>query len=139
MAYKNAIRNKKHLDAVVLFNEDVSGNLDKIQKMLINKTYIPSEYHHFNVPECGKIRDVAATSFYPDRIIHWAVMQATTPFMAQKMIDTSYASMPGRGLHKATHKIRQWLKDPDAKYFLKVDVSKFFESVNLDCLHNVLT
>ena len=43
----------------------------------------------------------------------------------------SYASIPGKGIHKGVKQVKKWVKNKkETKYCLKLDIKKFFESIN---------
>lgn len=52
------------------------------------------------------------------------------------MYEHSYASIPGRGLHKAAKTVKKWIYNDHAntKYCLKLDIKKFFDSVDQEVL-----
>ena len=98
--------------------------------MLIGRTFISSEYRMFNVREGGKMREIADLPFFPDRIVHWALMQVLETMFLRNLIPQSYAAMPGRGTHQALRTLKRYLRRPDAKYALKMDIRKFFPSID---------
>ena len=52
------------------------------------------------------------------------------------MYEHSYASIPGKGLHKAVKFVKKWIQKDhkNTKYCLKLDIKKFFDSVDQDVL-----
>lgn len=138
MAYRKARNGKGSQNGVIAFEKDVPGNLRKIQKMLIDGTYKTSEYRRFVVSDAGKERTISALPFYPDRIIHWAVMLPTHQIFMRNYISQTYAAIPGRGTHSALMTLKGYLRDPNAKYCLKIDVRKFFDSIDKDKLMEML-
>ena len=52
------------------------------------------------------------------------------------MYEHSYASIPGKGLHKAVKVVKKWIQKDhkNTKYCLKLDIKKFFDSVDQDVL-----
>ena len=102
--------------------------------MLIDRTFVSSEYRMFNVREGGKMREIADLPFFPDRIVHWALMQVLETMFLRNLIPQSYAAMPGRGTHQALRTLKRYLRRPDAKYALKMDIRKFFPSIDKDVL-----
>jgi RNA-directed DNA polymerase len=115
----------------ILNNEDKV--IDKIQEMLKNKTYQPSPYTIKNIKDgaSGKEREIFMPRFYPDQIIHWALMLQVEPVFMRGMYKYNCGSVPGRGSSFGQKAIRKWL-DTDykgTKYCLKMDVKKFYPSV----------
>lgn len=135
LASKCAQRGKKHRPDVIAFNEHFDENIKKLQRMLINEEYTTSEYYIFKIVENGKVREVADLPFYPDRIVHWALMNVLNRVMVKSLIHTTYAALPRRGMHKAHKDLVKALKDDDAKYFLKIDIEKYFPSIEKDNMY----
>ena len=120
------------------FVQKVTGSLDyyaeMVQKMLIDKTYIPSPYT-IKVIQDGaskKERTIYKPRFYPDQIIHWALMLQLMPVIMRGMYEYTCGSVPGRGTSYGQKTLRKWLDNDyhGTKYCLKMDVSKFYPSVD---------
>ena len=124
-------RNQNRVKAIL---KNIDAYAKKIQKMLINKEYVPSPYT-IKIIEDGatkKIREICKPNYYPDQIIHWALMLQLQPLMMKGMYQYSCGSVPGRGTSYGQKTLRKWL-DKDhkgTKYCLKMDISKFYPSVN---------
>lgn len=75
-------------------------------------------------------------NFYPDQIIHWALMLQLQTVIMRGMYEYSCGSVPGRGTSYGQKTLRRWLdKDyKNTKYCLKMDISKFYPSVNNELL-----
>lgn len=69
-------------------------------------------------------------------IVQHCVVNALKPMFYKGMYEHSYASLPGRGSHKAKRVIEKWIRTDakNVKYVLKMDIRHFFDSVP----HNVL-
>lgn len=137
-AYLKAKRGKGSQRGVINFEKDVPGNLKKIQDLLMSGDYRTSEYRRFNVYDSGKERTISSLPFFPDRIIHWAVILPTHHIFMRNFISQTYAAIPGRGTHLALKTLKTYLRDPDAKYCLKIDVRKFFDNMDKDILMHKL-
>lgn len=133
-AISNASAGKRHQKRVkkVLNNTDFYAN--KIQKKLINKTYKPSKpiIKVIKDVSSGKIRKIYKPNFYPDQIVHWALMQQLQPIIMKGMYEYSCGSVPNRGTTYGQKAIRKWLdKDrKNTKWCLKMDVKKFYPSID---------
>lgn len=106
--------------------------------MLVNKTYRTSEYRMFEIHEKGKTRIVADLPFFPDRIVHWALIMVLHDMIMRNLIHQTYAALPGRGAHQALSEVREALKDPDARYFLKLDIRQYFPSIDKEVMYRKL-
>lgn len=130
LAYTNARRGKTCRSEVRKIDANPMPYLEKVRDMLIHRTFRSSEYRMFVVHENGKDRDVADLPFFPDRIVHWALMQVLEPIIMKNLIHQTYAALPGRGSHQALGQLKEYLKNDDAQYCLKMDVRKFFPSID---------
>ncbi len=71
-----------------------------------------------------------------EEIIHHAAVNVLKEIMLPSMYEHSYASIPGRGVHQAVRRIEKWLRTDkrNTKYCLKLDIRKFFDSVDQEVL-----
>ena len=114
----------------------------KIQMLLINKTYIPAPYTIKTVQDgsSGKIRTIYKPRYYPDQVIHWALILQLKPIIMKGMYEYNCGSIPGRGTSYGQKILRKWL-DKDykgTKYCLKMDISKFYPSIDNEILKQML-
>lgn len=133
-AYQNSRKGKTHRPDVRKVDEDPEFYIKSIQTMLVEGTYHTSPYRMFKIHEKGKTREVADLPYYPDRIIHWALMQVLHDMVMRNLIPQTYAALPERGAHQGLTKLKQYLRDPQAKYYLKLDIRKFFPSIDKDVM-----
>lgn len=138
LAHKNAQKGKKHYKEVKKINKDQDKYLLQIQEMLKNKTYRTSKYTIFSKRCDDKDRVIYKLPYFPDRIVHHAILQVLEPIWKKTFIETTYSSIKGRGIHKAVDKIKNDIKNNDVKYCLKLDISKFYPSVDHNILKNII-
>lgn len=123
---------------VIRHNKNADSNIDKLHIALVNKTFRTSAYTTFNVYE-PKEREVFRLPFYPDRIVHHAIMNILEPIFVNMFTADTYSCIKGRGVHKAGEAIRKALKnEPETKYCLKLDIKKFYPSVDHEILKMLL-
>lgn len=135
LAHKNARKGKTYYPEVIKIDKDPDKYLIPIQKMLQNKSYSTSKYRIFEIVDRGKRREICDLPYYPDRIVHWALMQIIEPILMKHLIETTYAALPGRGTHKALRKMHRYMKDRQGTaYCLKIDVSKYFPNIDKEIL-----
>ena len=114
--------------------EKIDLYAENIKQLLINKTYIPSPYV-IKVIQDGaskKARTIHKPRYYPDQIIHWALMLQLQPMILKGMYKYNCGSIPGRGTSLGQKALRKWLDNDykNTKYCLKMDISKFYPSIN---------
>ncbi len=112
----------------------------QIQKLLKEKSYVPSPYIEMTIHDGvrKKERIIYKPRFYPDQCIHWALMNHLEPLLLKRMYYWSCASIKGRGLHHGKKHIEKILVDDRkfTKYCLKLDVKKFYPSIDKEILKN---
>lgn len=135
LADKNARRGKSFQYGVKVFDKKRDENLLNLHKSLTEKTFQTSPYNVFTLFDTGKVREIYRLPYFPDRIVHHAIMQVLQPIWLSVFTADTYSCIEGRGIHKAVYKLKEVLKnEPETKYCLKLDIKKYYPSVD----HNVL-
>lgn len=131
LAHKNARKKKTHYKEVKQVDSDVDYYCNQIRQMLIDKTFVNSPYEIFTKKDKGKTREIYKLPYFPDRIIHHAIVQVVERIWKNTLITDTYQSIKGRGLHKAIKKIKYRLHTSDEPlYYLKLDIKKYYPSIN---------
>jgi len=103
--------------------------------MLENGTYYFAPPIEKTRREHKKIRHIKVPRFYPDQIIHWALMQVIDPLINRGMDKYCCGSVKGRGTMAAKKAVDRFIKKgKNVKYVYKADIHHFFESVNTSVL-----
>jgi RNA-directed DNA polymerase len=137
LADKIARRGKRNQKTVLEFDKDKEINLKIIQKELTNRTYQTSPYQTFIIKE-PKERLIYRLP-YKDRVVQHAIMNVARPTFVSTFTDDTYSCIKGRGIHKAVYKLKESLKDRiNTKYYLKIDIKKFYQSINHAILKQLL-
>jgi len=111
----------------------------RIRAMLVNKTFRTSRYKAMVKTESGKRRDILKLPYFPDRIVHHCIVQVLEPTWNKSLIRDTYACIPGRGIHDGVRRIQETLRDREGTaYCLKMDVRKFYPSIDHDILKSIL-
>lgn len=131
MAHKNAQRGKGYYSEVQEINKNPDKWLYELQTMLINKDYKTSEYEIFIKNDKGKEREIYKLPYFPDRIVHWAIIQVVEPIFLNKLNHCTHSAIPKRGIHSAFNQLDKYMKSDieGTKYCLKLDVKKFYPSI----------
>jgi RNA-directed DNA polymerase len=113
-------------------------NIVRLHEILISKRYKTSEYHVFKIYE-PKERVIYKLPYYPDRIVHHAIMnQLETIFVSTFTADT-YSCIKGRGVHKAGEALKRALRDVNGtEYCLQLDIRKFYPSIDHEILKGLV-
>jgi RNA-directed DNA polymerase len=138
LADKKARKGKSKKKDIILFDQNKEENLLFLQKILINNQYKTSKYHIFKIYE-DKERIIHKLPYYPDRIIHHAIMNILEPIFVSCFTADTYSCIKKRGVHKLLYKLKNSLKDKEnTKFCLKIDIKKFYPSVNNEILKSLL-
>ena len=141
---------KAHLDArkgkgsrkeIILFNLKQEDYIKYLLEKLEDKTYKHGGYTVFYVTE-PKLRKIEKSK-YMDRIVHrWLVDNILKPYFIPRFIQTTYACIEGRGMHKACLDMQKMMKHCtriwNNYYILKMDIAKYFDNIDKKILLNIL-
>ena len=141
---------KAHLDArkgkgsrkeIILFNLKQEDYIKYLLEKLENKTYKHGGYTVFYVTE-PKLRKIEKSK-YMDRIVHrWLVDNILKPYFIPRFIQTTYACIEGRGMHKACLDMQEMMKHCtriwNNYYILKMDIAKYFDNIDKKILLDIL-
>ena len=141
---------KAHLDArkgkgsrkeIILFNLKQEDYIKYLLEKLKSKTYKHGGYTVFYVTE-PKLRKIEKSK-YMDRIVHrWLVDNILKPYFIPRFIQTTYACIEGRGMHKACLDMQKMMKHCtriwNNYYILKMDIAKYFDNIDKKILLNIL-
>lgn len=137
-AYRDSLKATGKFKAEALvFQRNETVNLSRLQRSLYNRTYKFDGYDTFNVYE-PKERIINAPH-YKDKVVQLALNNVLKEIFTPAFISSSFACMDDRGTHKAVEKVQSNMRKahrvfgPDA-YICKVDVRKFFYSIDRDIL-----
>lgn len=123
---------------VIAHNKNQDANIIKLHQALVNKTYKTSAYSTFKIFE-PKERDIFRLPYYPDRILHHAVMNILEPVFIKTFTADTYSCIKGKGIHAAANAVKRALKDvPGTTYCLKLDIKKFYPSIDHAVLKQLL-
>lgn len=128
-------RNRRDVQRVL---KDIDKSAEHVQKLLITQTYRPAPYHVYAVHDGAthKTRTIFCPRYYPDQIIHWALILQIEKHLKRSAYYMNCGSIPGKGVHFGKKYLRRWL-DRDrknTKYCLKLDIRKFYPSINNEAL-----
>ena len=129
-AYYKASKNKRFTSGYINFRKNPEENLEKLRKSLLDGKYTHGQYRHFTITD-PKQRLISAAPF-PDRVMHHAIMNVLEPVFERQFIFHTYACRKGKGTHAAARYAFKCAKK--SPYFLKLDVRKYFDSID----HTVL-
>ena len=134
-------KGKNYKKEVILFNLKQEEYIRWLYGQLKNGTYEHGGYRIFYI-HYPKDRKIEA-SRYMDRIVHrWIVDSFLNRYFVNQFINTSYACIKNRGMHKASLDVQKAMKHCKRiwqnYYILKMDVRKYFQNIDKDILMQIL-
>ena len=148
LTYENLIKahllsrkGKNYKNEVILFNLKQEEYIRWLYEQLKNGTYKHGGYRIFYI-QYPKKRKIEA-SRYIDRIVHrWIVDSFLNRYFVSQFINTSYACIKNRGMHKASIDVQNAMKHCKRiwqnYYVLKMDIRKYFQNIDKDILMKIL-
>ena len=140
-AHIQSKKGKGYRKEIILFNLKQEEYIMWLYEQLKLCKYKHGEYITFYITE-PKLRKIEKTK-YIDRIVHrWYVNSFIEPYFVPQFINTSYACLKGRGMHKACLDVQKTMKHCKniwgEYYILKMDIKKYFENIQKDILYEIL-
>ncbi|GAX60889.1 RNA-directed DNA polymerase [Candidatus Scalindua japonica] len=129
-----AARGKKSKPAIADFLFNLENEIIDIEQELLEKRYNPRPYSTFMVHD-PKVRMICAADFR-DRVVHHAVCSAIGPIFERSLIFDTYACRIAKGSHRAIKRAQYFSRR--YHYFLKLDVRKFFDTIDHKILKNMV-
>lgn len=140
-AHKLSQKGKTNKNEVILFNLKQEEYIKWLYNELKNETYQHGGYRIFyvKVPKRRKIQ----VSRYIDRIVHrWIVDNFLKEYFMKSFIYNSYACIKNKGMHQAVIDLQKAMKHCQRiwgeYYILKMDVAKYFQSIDRKILISML-
>ena len=134
-----ASHGKHKYQEIIEFQKDSDNLLLKLQQSLINHTFTTSQYTVFDRVEGYKLRHIYKLPFYPDRIVHWAVLLVIEPIFIKSFIPYTFSAIPLRGQDSALREVLKGIRKYKYDYAVKIDIRKYYPSINHDVLKQLLS
>lgn len=133
-ASHNAGLGKSDHKAVKIFNSNEDENLKGLIESLLNRTYTTGEYRS-NIIYEPKEREIFILD-YEHRVVQHALIDELEETFVNMFIKDTYACIKGRGIHQASLRTTEFVQSNE--YCLKMDIRKFYPSINHDILYRML-
>ena len=140
-AHKESRKGKGLRKEIINFNLKQEEYIMWLYEMLKTGKYKHSGYTEFYVTEPKRRR--IEKSRYIDRIVHrWYVDNFFKEYFVKSFINTSYACIENRGMHKACLDVQNAMKHCkrvwNNYYIIKMDVAKYFQNIDKQILYEIL-
>ena len=139
LADEKARKGKTKSYGVIHHDKHRESNILALHEALKNKTFKTSEYDVFNVYE-PKERIIYRLPYYPDRIVHHAVMNILEPIWMSVFTYNTYSCVKKRGIEGCARRVEKIIRKYKGKplFCLKIDIKKFYPSINHDVLKGIV-
>jgi retron-type reverse transcriptase len=134
LAWHKVSLGKAKTTAVIDFYRDLDANLASIARDLCSGAYQSGPYKQFLIKD-PKERIISASSVR-DRVVQHALMNCYDPVFEKYQIFDSYACRRNKGTQKAVLRAFHFAKS--SPYFLKMDVWRYFDSIDHVVLKGLL-
>ena len=135
-AYYRARKGLKDKTAANMFSERLEISLQDLRDQLLNDQYTFGPYKLFKVRD-PKEREIYAAPFV-DRIVHHAINAQIEPIFDRSFIEHTYACRRGKGNLEALKKLQSWINGMPNTYILKMDIKKYFASIDRHILVDMI-
>ncbi|TAL57642.1 MAG: hypothetical protein EPN85_13605 [Bacteroidetes bacterium] len=125
----NTVQKKQHY-------LEIPNIVNRLAEQIISQTYKPGAYTCFAISDPTP-REILAPS-YPDRIVHRWLVNKMDPYIDKRFLSCSYANRTGKGHHRAVKQLQHYLQNPANKFYLKMDIESFFNSIDHEVLINLV-
>lgn len=129
-AFVKARRGKSCKHEVLRFAANLDNNLLRLRQQISDGRVEVGNYHYFTIRD-PKLRTICAAPF-GQRVLHHALMNVCHDDFERCQTGDSYASRVGRGTYAALD--TAYSNQCRCRYWLKLDIRKYFDSVS----HGVL-
>lgn len=134
LAFWKAQRGKSARADVCAFRENLTENLEDLRSGLLRGNVRLGNYRYFTIRD-PKERVICAADFR-ERVLHHAIINVCEPVFEKYQIFDSFACRKGKGLDACLSRTREFCRK--YRWFLKMDVHKFFDSVEHTTLLRLL-
>lgn len=135
LAHKQARSGKSFYAEVKMVDANPYYYLDIIRSALVAKTFSTSPYDVEDRFDGRKVRTIHKLPYFPDRIVQHALINVIGPILVRGFIRDTFQSISGRGTSDAAKRIKTLVQaDASPKYAMKMDVKKYYPSVDNDIL-----
>jgi RNA-directed DNA polymerase len=129
-AHHRARRGKAHYREVREVNANEEALLQALHERLTSGAFTTSAYRVEERFDGRKLRTIHKLPYYPDRIVQHALCAVCAPAWERSLIRDTFQSLPGRGTSDARERLTRAVRQDKPRYALKLDVSKYYPSVN---------
>ena len=126
LAFWKAAKGKRAKADCRAYQQELDANLSALRAEVLAGQARVGDYHYFTVHD-PKERLICAANFR-ERVLHHALMNVCEPVLERAAIFDSYACRKGKGQLAAVRRAEGYARQHG--WFLKLDIRKYFDSVD---------
>lgn len=130
LAAWKAAKGKRYTAEVLRWSEKSEKNVLQLRGQILSGRVQVGNYRYFTVYE-PKERKICAAAFN-EQVLHHSMMNICHDYFERRQIFDSYASRKGKGVYAALERARHYSNTN--KWYLKLDIRKFFETISHEVL-----
>lgn len=140
-AHQAARKGKTWQNQVKAIDHNIEKRAASLSRLLLSGRYRTGRYTTTVRNERGKMREIWRLPYWPDRVVQHAICQVTAPIWMGCLVRNTYSSLPGRGIHDASRRLRTDLRERpiDTQWCAKADVRQFYPSIEHDLMLDTIT
>ena len=130
LADEKARRGKHRTYGVRYHDRNREANILALHEALLTKTFRTSPYEVFTIYE-PKERLIYRLPYYPDRIVHHAIMNILEPIWVSVFTHNTFSCVKGRGIEGCARSVERHIAKYKGRplYVLKIDLKKYYPSI----------
>lgn len=139
LADQKARKGKTKSYGVLKHDKKREQNIFNLHKVLAKREFKTSKYKIFKIYE-PKEREIYQLPYYPDRIVHHAIMNILEPIWVSIFTADTYSCIKGKGIHAVLKDLKKDLRNnkDETTYCLKLDIRKFYPSIDHDIMKQII-
>lgn len=139
LAYKNFAKGRSKNGYVIRFHNNPIQEIAKIKQYVMSDAVESHKSKQIFCQSSGKIRTIIRPT-YQEQIVQHMAVNILKPIFLKSMYPHSHGSIPNRGCQSGKKRLAKWIRKDyrGTKYYLKMDIRKYFENINHDILKHKL-
>lgn len=139
LADEKARRGKLRTHGVRLHDKNREANIQALHIALRDKTFKTSPYDIFLIYE-PKEREIFRLPYYPDRIVHHAIMNVLEPIWTKVFTHNTFSCIKDRGIEGCARYVGRVIKKYKGKalFCLKIDIKKYYPSIDHEVAKRII-
>lgn len=129
-------KGKKKRKQVKYVLEYIETSVDIIYNMVINNDIKLGKTHSRYIKEYTKTREITISPYFPNQVLDYMLVKSIQPLLKRMFYRYSVGNVNGKGIKYGKEYLEKRIKY--YKYFVKLDIHHFYQSVNTKKLFDLI-